>query len=147
MARTRTGAVVLVAGLSVVGCGGVHATGAEHKPRSVPISTSSWKPGDSGMQALIRGTLRFTPDGCPVLAPGRAAVVWPAGYSSVVKANGEQVVITTDGREIDAGDTVRFGGGSVPRSMVGKAASRMPCVPGRDDLTYVQSPVNVTRGH
>ena len=33
-----------------------------------------------------------------------------AGFTSVIKPNGEQVVVTADGREIAAGDTVSAGG-------------------------------------
>lgn len=146
MRRAGTCAVVVVAALSVAGCGAGHGASAGDTSRSVPLNTSSWKPGDIGMQALIAGTLEFTRHGCPTLGHARA-VVWPAGYSAVVKADGEEVVVTADGREIDAGDTVTAGGGSVPRNMVGNSGSTMPCIPpGGGDLMFIQSTVSITRG-
>jgi hypothetical protein len=55
----------------------------------------------------------------PTFGGDHEGVVWPAGYTSGTKPNGKHVVVTADGREIAAGDTVTAGGG------IGDAAQRM----------------------
>lgn len=137
----RAGLLLLAAVLCLEACGGQQRPGAEGNLRKVSISTSSWKPGDAGMDALLHGTLKFTRDGCPTFEHG-TGVVWPAGFTSVVKPDGEHVVVTTDGREIAAGDTVVAGGGNV-----GTAKSGMACIPRGASLMYIESTVRIIRGH
>jgi hypothetical protein len=66
--------------------GATHARNSGPAQVTVQISTSSWEPGDGSRHALIRGTVGFTREGCPRLGSMRG-VVWPAGYTSIVKPN------------------------------------------------------------
>jgi hypothetical protein len=141
VSRMQASALLAVAGLSVSARANGHDTSTDPHQRSVPISTSSWKPGDPGADALIRGTLRFTHDGCPTFG-SKTGVVWPADYTSVVRPNGEQVVVTAEGRDIGAGDTVISGGG-----VGGAAPSGVPGIRPGATLTYLESEVQVIQGH
>jgi len=57
----------------------------------IPLSTSLWRPGHDRMLALIQGRIQLSQDGC-VYLDGRGGVkndvIWPAGYSADVSANG-----------------------------------------------------------
>ena len=139
MRRFQFCALLLVAGMSVSACGNAHGSSDEANVGSASISTSSWKPGDPGADALIRGTLRFTRGGCPTFGANRG-VDWPADYTSVVKPNGERVVRTADGRDIAAGDTVVAGGG-----FSGPARSGMPCIRPGSSVAYIESEVRIIR--
>lgn len=142
MRRVQVGVCLLAAGLTLAACGGDSSSTTEPNLKAIHISTSSWKPGDPGADAALRDTLRFTPDGCPTFGGHNGGVVWPAGYTSGTKPNGEHVVVTADGREIEAGDTVIAGGG------IGNAApSGMPCVRPGTFPTYIESEVRIVRGH
>lgn len=151
MSRSGTCVLLLVAGLGLCACAGndAHSTGPAGSAEAnaladihnVSISTSSWRPGDAGRDALIRGALSFTPSGCPRLGSARG-VVWPAGFTSVVKPNGQQVVVTADGREIAAGDTVAAGGAAAASD----ASAGMPCIEAGTTLTYIESEVQIIPG-
>ena len=156
--RTCISAALLVSALAYAGCGnGDDAVSASAEDASrntttapsagsdaspVEISTSLWKPGDGGRTALIRGTLGFTADGCPHLGP-MMGVVWPADFTSTVKADGEQVVVTADGGEIHAEDKV-VAGGAVAAT---EAGPDMPCIEPGTTLTLIQSEIYVNSGH
>jgi hypothetical protein len=71
------------------------------------------------------------------------AVVWPAGYTSVVKPNGDQVIITAEGQEIAEGDMVRAGGAMAG----GRADGGMPCIKPGTTLTIIESSVSVAARH
>ena len=155
MRRLRVCVLLLMAGLCLCACAesdsysamrpnsqGDSALNAMAKDRNVPISTSSWRPGDAGRDALISGVLSFSPDGCPQLGSARG-VVWPAGYTSVVRANGDQVIVTADGREIASGDTVTAGGAAAAT----ESPSGMPCIAPGTTLTYIESEVQIVSGH
>lgn len=139
MRRAPARLLLMVAGLPVSACGNGHGASTGPKLRSVSISTSSWKPGDPGADALLRGTLSFTNNGCLSFGPERG-VVWPADYTSVVKPDGEHVVVTADGREIAAGDIVIAGGGTA-----GAAPPGMPCIRPGATLMYLESEVRINR--
>ena len=154
MRTLRVCSLLLLLGICVSACadGDARGAGRSHthgeavvnavaSDRTVPISTSSWRPGDAGRDALISGVLSFTPDGCPQLGSARG-VVWPAGFTSVVRANGDQVIVTADGREIAAGDTVTAGGAAVTTD----APEGMPCIAPGTTLTYIESEVQIVRG-
>lgn len=149
MSRLRTCVLLVVAGLGLCACTGNDARSAGSEGgaeavashRNVSISTSSWRPGDAGRDALIRGTLSFTPDGCPRLGSLKG-VVWPAGFTSVVKADGVQVIVTADGREIAARDTVVAGGAAAASD----AQAGMPCIEEGTTLTYIESEVRIIPG-
>lgn len=108
---------------------------------SVPISTSSWRPGDPSRMALISGSLDFTSEGCPHIGTVMG-VVWPAGFTSFVKPSGEQVILTADGREIAEGDTIEAGGAAAGT----KAEPGMSCIEPGTTLTLIQSSVEIIPG-
>jgi hypothetical protein len=110
----------------------------EARPTTVRISTSAWRPGDPGRRALVGGKLRFTRAGCPRLG-SRTGVVWPAGYTSVVKPNGDQVIVTADGQQIAEGDTIEAGGAIAG----GPAEAGMPCIQPGTELMLIESSVRV----
>jgi hypothetical protein len=142
MRRAHVGACLLAAGLTLTACGSGSSSRTEPHFKPIHISTSSWKPGDPGADALLRDTLRFTPDGCPTFGGHNGGMVWPAGYTSGTKPNGEHVVVTADGREIATGDSVIAGGG------IGEAApSGMPCVAPGTFPAYIESEIRIVRGH
>jgi hypothetical protein len=123
MRRVHVGVCLLAAGLTLAARASDSNSITERHLKAIHISTSSWKPGDPGADALLRDILRFTREGCPTFGGHNGGVVWPAGYTSGTRPNGEHVVVTADGREIASGDTVVAGGG------IGDAApSGMPCV-------------------
>ena len=85
-------------------------------PASVPaqglpqIATSSWQPGDGGRLALFRGPLGLSKDG-RCLVGGKALLVWPKGYSVVLR-DGQVTVLDQAGAEVArVGDVITFGGG------------------------------------
>lgn len=147
MHRTDAVVLLLATALVVTGCATAAPVALAPAPTPVPvstpvpISTSSWQPGDGGRTALIRGTLAFTPDGCPRLGD-MAGVVWPEGFTSVVRPNGDQVLVTADGREISEGDTVVAGGAAAAT----EAAPGRPCIEPGTTLTLIQSSVDVIPG-
>ncbi|UUZ58049.1 hypothetical protein [Nocardioides sp. B-3] len=109
---------------------------------SVEISKSSRRPGDPSRKALISGALGFTSRGCPHIGTVMG-VVWPDGFTSSVKPDGEQVVVTADGREIAEGDLVEAGGAAAAT----RAEPGMPCVEPGTTLTLIQSSVKTVPGH
>jgi hypothetical protein len=145
MRQSQGWVLALVAALCLTACskasdtnraveGAVNAAASES---SVPISTSPWRPGDPSHLALITAAIGFTSDGCPLLGTERG-VVWPAGFTSVVKPGGEQVIVTADGREISEGDTIEAAGATA-----NEAESGMPCIEPGTTLTYIQSSVEI----
>jgi hypothetical protein len=77
------------------------------------IATSSWQPGDGGRLALFRGPLGLSKDG-RCLVGGKALLVWPKGYSVVLR-DGQVTVLDQAGAEVArVGDVITFGGGGAP---------------------------------
>ena len=95
-------------------------------PASVPaqglpqIATSSWQPGDGGRLALLHARLGLSKDGrCLVVGEPPAGtaerwtelVVWPKGYSVVLR-DGQVTVLDQAGAEVArVGDVITAGGG------------------------------------
>jgi hypothetical protein len=126
------GALVVV--LTLGACG--NSPEAAHLAHVTPISTS---PADEANgDAALRFTLAFDSNGCPTSGEQNGSLVWPHGYSAGTDADGEHVVVTTDGTEIRAGDIVMAGGG------LGTAApTGMPCVTTGTTPTYVDGDVSI----
>jgi len=149
MRQTQGWVVALVAVLSVTACDRAADTETAAKAEavsavsasSVPISTSSWRPGDPSRTALISGSLGFTSEGCPHIGAA-TGVVWPAGFTSFVKPSGEQVILTADGRELAEGDRIEAGGAAAAT----KAKTAMPCIEPGTILTLIQSSVETIPG-
>jgi hypothetical protein len=70
-------------------------------------------------------------------------VVWPAGFTSLVNPNREQVIVTADGREISEGDTVIAGGAAATT----EADPGMPCIKPGTTLTLIQSSLDIIPSH
>jgi hypothetical protein len=81
----------------------------------IPLSTSSWKPGDRAMQALIKGRIQLSQDGCVYLALSRGVksdVIWPADYSADVSADGVLTLRNPAGEPVGhEGTKIIVGGG------------------------------------
>ena len=80
----------------------------------VPISTSSWKPGDPAALALAQGVLMATPDHCLFLQNTHgelvaSGIIWPAGYTAravdgtVEVARPDGVVVARTGKPLALG--------------------------------------------
>ena len=89
-------------------------------PASVPaqglpqIATSSWRPGDGGRLALLKARLSLSTDGrCLVVGTTEVElVVWPKGYSVVLR-DGQVTVLDQAGGEVArVGDVITAGGGT-----------------------------------
>jgi hypothetical protein len=119
-------AILSATSIAITGCGAEVAATLPATPppdRTIPIATSSWKPGDGALQALRTGVLRTTPDGCPYLAPGdprspatdRTPLVWPAGFTARRAADGKVEIFSPTGSVIAReGDYLSVGGGLLP---------------------------------
>lgn len=86
------------------------------------LSTSSWKPGDGAMRAIVGGYIALSKDGCVYLKQSGAKqdVMWPAGYSADVSADGVLTVRNPAGEPVgyegtkisaDGGDLSKDEGG------------------------------------
>lgn len=114
-------------------------------PASVPalpqIATSSYRWPAGGLDALMKGRLSLSTDGrCLVLGTtGGNLVVWPKGYSVVLRD--EQVtVLDQAGTEVArVGDVIQFGGGlgDTPANSCGLGSKPIRAA-------YIQSKVNRT---
>lgn len=115
----------------------------ELKGSVIDLPTSSWREGDSGMDALIHGTLSTDRRGCVVLrhgGGGTTAVIWPADHSAVVDVDGRLHLLDATGTAVARdGDEVSMGGGYVPAG-----DNRHPCVRGKKEVAWVQDTVTVT---
>lgn len=114
---------------------------ASSVPASVPalpqIVTSSWQRGDSADAAAMKGRLSLSTDGrCLVVGPtGGRLVVWPKGYSVVLR-DGQVTVLDEAGAEVArVGDVIDAGGGfgDVPANSCGLG-----------EAFYIQSKVSRT---
>ena len=82
--------ILTATSVALTGCAAEVAATPPPPDRTIPIATSSWKPGDGALTALRTGVLRTTPDGCPYLGPrdprspatDRSPLVWPAGFTA-----------------------------------------------------------------
>jgi len=86
-------------------------------PASVPalpqIVTSSWQRGDTADAAAMKGRLSLSTDGrCLVVGAAEGnLVVWPKGYSVVLR-DGQVTVLDEAGAEVArVGDVIDAGGG------------------------------------
>lgn len=85
---------------------------AESTP--IPLSTSSWRPGDDQMQAGIWGQIALSKDGCVYFKTGgvKNDVIWPAGYSADLSADGVLTVRNPSGEPVGhEGTRIDTGGG------------------------------------
>lgn len=133
--------ILTATSIALTGCAAeVAATPPATPPppdRTIPIATSSWKPGDGALQALGGGVLRTTPDGCPYLGPrdprstDRIPVVWPAGFTARHAKDGKVEILAPNGSVIvREGDFLYAGGGYRP------SRSR-PCTLGAADAFVI----------
>ena len=86
-------------------------------PASVPaqglpqIATSSWQPGDGGRLAQLHARLGLSKDGRCLVVGETKLVVWPKGYSVVLR-DGQVTVLDQAGAEVArVGDVITAGGG------------------------------------
>ena len=86
-------------------------------PASVPaaglpqIATSSWQPGDGGRLAQLHARLGLSKDGRCLVVGETKLVVWPKGYSVVLR-EGQVTVLDQAGAEVArVGDVITAGGG------------------------------------
>ncbi len=81
----------------------------------IPLSTSSWKPGDAAMAALFKGRIQLSQDGCVYLQGSRGVkfdAIWPADYSADVSADGVLTLRNPAGEPVGhEGTKISVGGG------------------------------------
>ena len=80
----------------------------------IPLSTSSWRPGDPRMEAGIWGRIAVSKDGCVYFKTGdfRSDVIWPARYSADLSADGVLTVRNPSGEAVGhEGTRIDTGGG------------------------------------
>jgi hypothetical protein len=143
---------VVIAAVALAGCStcasrvpvarDTPATSSRQSSSAIGISTSTWRPGDPGRTARIRGVLRFDPGRCPYLVSehSRLWVVWPAGYGAQVAPTGEGVLVTADGEQIREGALVEAGG-----AIAGNVADEgMACIEKGATFSVVESALQVT---
>ena len=128
--------------LGVVAACGTGPGGTTASPGLLPVPASSWRPGDPGLLALARGTLKGGYKGsryCVRLSSGFGShpVVWPAGYH--VRLHPLELLNSRDVVVAKGGDQITFGGGAGP------AQPDTRCMLGQKDALYVMSGVSVTR--
>ncbi|WP_182524382.1 hypothetical protein [Nocardioides dongkuii] len=115
--RSAVAAAVLAIGLGTAAV----VDHDEEKPLDLP--TSTWKPGDISMGAMVSGTLVLDESGCVVLGDGggrRTHVLWPAGHSATVPhpclPEGATIAVVNSkvtawsdvgNRRLDVGETAR----------------------------------------
>lgn len=81
---------------------------------AVALSTSEWRPGDGGMEALIQGRVAVTRDGCVHMGSGkeRVDVVWPADYTASRERDGSVAIYDPHGVVVaKTGHVFEAGGG------------------------------------
>jgi hypothetical protein len=111
--------------------------------QSVPLLTSSWKPGNGGDGALISGVLQLGQDGCVHLLGqdgSQLTAVWPAEFTARSSDDGSLTLYDpNDDVVAHDGDELRMGGGfTSPGPYRGHQ-----CVPTSGQLALVQSTVTV----
>lgn len=92
----------------------------------IPLSTSSWQPGDDAMLALITGRIALSRENCVHLQGrgGGTDVIWPAGYSADISDDGVLTVRNPAGQPVGhEGTKIRVAGGG---SSADEAGSRFP---------------------
>ena len=116
----------VVAASAVLGLGVVLNMGGEASdqvataPDEVhPLPDSGWPESGVAGQALMRGVLAATEDGCFYLEVGDGlgplGLLWPQGWSWSERSDGTLVVLNEDGEPVlSPGDHIEFGGGFTP---------------------------------
>ncbi len=68
----------------------------------IPLSTSSWRPGDGAMRAIVGGGIALSKDGCVYFktAGVETDVIWPAGYSADISPDGILTVRNPSGEPV-----------------------------------------------
>jgi hypothetical protein len=105
--------------------------------RALPrIATSSWRLGDGGLLALLQAPLSLSSDGRCLVAGDHDLVVWPAGYSVVMRDGHVTVLDETGADAARVGDLMTAGGGQgvVPANACGLGSA-----------FHIQSRVSTTR--
>jgi len=132
--------------LAAIGLGTLWVTHDEEAVlpgQSVPLLTSSWKPGNADEGAPIAGVLDLGQDGCVhlVQADGTAlTAVWPAEFTARRSDDGSLTLYDPEGDVVaHDGDELRMGGGfTSPEPYRGHQ-----CVPTSGQLALVESTVTV----
>lgn len=118
----------------------------QNEPREgtpIPLSTSSWKPGDDAMQAGIAGRIQLSKDGCVYLeglGGVKNDVIWPAGYSADVSADGVLTVRNPAGEPVGHEGTkiyVAGGGASEDEGGISDGLLRLLVCQVSDTVVYI----------
>jgi hypothetical protein len=86
-------------------------------PASVPaaglpqIATSSWQPGDPSRLVLVKARLGLSKNGRCLVFGKTDLVVWPKGYSVVLRHGQVTVLDQTGAEAARVGEVITFGGG------------------------------------
>ena len=108
--RKRIAVVVTLAGLAQA-CG--HAPTEPGAVTSLVFLTQTAAP-DATMTALFTGRIDADAAGCLRLSSSGETVIWPKGFTSVIRDD-DVLVLDADGRVVgQLGGTFRLGGGVVP---------------------------------
>jgi hypothetical protein len=75
------------------------------------IATSSWRLGDVGLTARLHAKLSLSSDGRCLVVGDHDLVVWPAGYSVVLREGRVTVLDETGAEAARVGDLITAGGG------------------------------------
>ncbi len=118
----------------------------QNEPREgtpILLSTSSWEPGDASMAALIAGRIQLSKDGCVYLeglGGVKNDVIWPAGYSADVSADGVLTVRNPAGEPVGHEGTkiyVAGGGASEDEGGISDGLLRLLVCQVSDTVVYI----------
>lgn len=106
----------------------------------IPLSTSSWKPGDDKMMIAIRGRIALSEGDCVYLEGSdgsKSNVIWPAGYSAELRRDGTLTLRNPAGEAVGhEGTQVSVAGGGISMHEGGKAPD-VACKVGGGVFLYV----------
>ena len=139
--RTLTGYVMIGVLASVATpLSGASAAGLNHQPRSYPLPSDGWKPGQGGMEAISSAPFHATlTRSGTCTSDGSISYLWPAGYRVRFHPT---VLLDPTGRVVARqGQYVTAGGGFVETASWPHAAR---CDKG-GSVFAIQSPVQLGR--
>lgn len=123
----------------IAACGS-NPSATSTSPRLVTVPTSSWRPGDPALEALVTGSLQSEYKGnqyCVWLSfrSSRISIIWPKGYH--VRLNPLELLNSHSAVVAKGGERIRSGGGFAPAKPSGQ------CMLGHKEAFYVMSGISV----
>lgn len=106
----------------------------------IPLSTSSWKPGDLAMAAQIEGRLALSKGECVYLeglGGAKNDVIWPAGYSADISPEGDLTLRNPAGEPVGHDGTRFFVGGGYISEDEGGNVPGVVCEVADDEIVVI----------